>query len=250
MPLTTVTPVGDLPDHEQGSLALLAAGDGGALVRMPSTPPEANRLERQAEVQLSADGSISANVKENSIGQAAVDERRAFRALSNSEFRQAIEDWITRGATAAKVTRIEPLDDNNGGRFGLQVDFTAMAYGQLMQDRLLVFNPAIVSRRESLFLIDASRKHPVVLHSHVFNETVRIKLPAGFDVDEVPDAVKLDASFGSYKTSYEVKNGELVFTRSLAQRAMTIPADQYQTVRSFFEKIRAAEQAPVVLARK
>jgi geranylgeranyl pyrophosphate synthase len=27
------TPVGDLPDHEQGSFALVAAGDGGALVR-------------------------------------------------------------------------------------------------------------------------------------------------------------------------------------------------------------------------
>jgi len=66
----------------------------------------------------------------------------------------------------------------------------------------------------------------------------------------VPDAVKLDAPFGSYKTSYEVNNGELVFTRTLAQRAMTIPADQYQTVRNFFEKVRAAEQAPVVLARK
>lgn len=28
------------------------------------------------------------------------------------------------------------------------------------------------------------------------------------------------------------------------------PVDQYQIVRSFFEKIRAAEQAPVVLVRK
>jgi len=47
-----------------------------------------------------------------------------------------------------------------------------------------------------------------------------------------------------------VKNGELVFSRTLAQRAATIPADQYRAVRSFFEKIRAAEQAPVVLVKK
>jgi hypothetical protein len=67
---------------------------------------------------------------------------------------------------------------------------------------------------------------------------------------KMPDPVKLDASFGTYQTSYEVKNGELVLTRSLAQRASTIPADQYTKVRSFFERIRAAEQAPVVLARK
>ena len=83
-----------------------------------------------------------------------------------------------------------------------------------------------------------------------FIETVRMKLPAGFEVDELPDAMKLDTPFGSYKTSYEVKDGELVFTRALAQRATTIPSEHYQSVRSFYEKMRAAEQAPVVLARK
>ena len=89
-----------------------------------------------------------------------------------------------------------------------------------------------------------------MLESHAFTETVHVKLPAGFEVDEVPDVVKLDTAFGSYTTSYEVKNGELVFIRSLAQRAATIPAGQYQSVRSFFEKIRSAEQAPVVLLKK
>lgn len=90
----------------------------------------------------------------------------------------------------------------------------------------------------------------MVLDAYAFSETVSVKLPAGFDVDEMPDAIKLDAPFGSYNTTYDVKNGELVFTRTLAQRAGSIPVDQYQLVRSFFEKIRAAEQAPVVLVRK
>jgi hypothetical protein len=66
----------------------------------------------------------------------------------------------------------------------------------------------------------------------------------------MPDAVKLDAPFGSYKTTYDVKNGELIFTRMLAQRAGSIPVDQYQTVRGFFERIRAAEQSPVVLIKE
>jgi len=90
----------------------------------------------------------------------------------------------------------------------------------------------------------------VVLESHAFSETVRVKLPSGFDVDEMPDPVKLETSFGSYATTYEVKEGQLLFTRKLVQRAATIPVDQYNSVRTFFEKIRAAEQAPVVLARK
>jgi hypothetical protein len=244
------TPIGDLPDEEQGSLALLIAGDQGTLTRMPVMPPESSQLQREAEVQLSPEGSITATIKERSTGQTAVAERRAFHSLSAPGYKTMIERWVTRGASTARVSRIEPVDDESAGKFGLDVDFTAAAYGQLMQDKLLVFNPAIVSRREALFLTEASRQHPIVLGSRAFSESVRIKLPTGFQVDELPDAVKLDTAFGTYKTSYELRDGQLIFTRAFAQRGTAIPADQYQTVRSFYEKIRAAEQAPVVLAKK
>jgi len=41
-----------------------------------------------------------------------------------------------------------------------------------------------------------------------------------------------------------------VFKRQLSQKASTIPVAQYGVVRKFFEAIRAADNAPVVLARK
>ncbi|HSS19850.1 MAG TPA: DUF3857 domain-containing protein [Pyrinomonadaceae bacterium] len=244
------TGVGDLPEDEQGSFALLVAGEAGQLVRMPVLPPDSSSFERQADVVLTSAGTITVNVRERANGQTAAEFRRQFRQLSSAEYLKMVEGWVTRGATGAKVSRVEPKDNNEGGRFDLDVDFSAINYAQLMQDRLLVFKPAIVSRQDSLQLTEATRQHPVVLDARKFNETIRVKLPQGFEVDELPDAVKLDASFGSYATTYAVKDGELVFTRSLAQRAGTIPAAQYQSVRSFFEKIRAAEMAPVVLARK
>jgi hypothetical protein len=176
--------------------------------------------------------------------------RGEFRHLSPSNYQKVIEGWITAGATAAKLGKVEPRDDSSAGRFDLDIDFTAPAYAQLMQNRLLVFKPAIVSRRESLSLTEAKRKHPIVLRATAYSETVHVQLPAGFVVDEMPDPVKLDTSFGSYATTYEVKDGQLIFTRKLVQNAATIPVEQYNTVRGFFEKIRAAEQAPVVLARK
>ncbi|HEY2971682.1 MAG TPA: DUF3857 domain-containing protein [Pyrinomonadaceae bacterium] len=243
------TPVGDLPEDEQGSFALLLAGEAGQLLRMPTLPPEASSYDRQANIVLTPEGSITATVRERANGQAAADFRRQFRGLSSAQYLKMIESWVSRGATGAKVSRVDPKDNNEGGRFDLDVDFSAINYAQLMQNRLLVFKPAIVSRQESLSLTEATRKHPVVLESRAFSETVRVKLPAGFEVDELPDPLKLDASFGSYNTTYAVKDGELVFTRTLAQRAGTIPAAQYQAVRSFFERIRAAELAPVVLAR-
>ena len=244
------TPVGDLPEDEQGSLALVIAGEAGQLMRMPSLRPEASSFERQADVVLAPQGSITATLREKSNGQAAADFRREFRGLSSAQYLKVIEGWVSRGANGAKVSRVDPKDNYESGRFDLDVDFSAANYAQLMQNRLLVFKPAIVSRRESLDLTELTRKQPIVLDAHNFSETIRIKLPEGFAVDELPDPLKLDTPFGSYKTSYSVKDDELIFTRNLTQLAATIPVAQYQLVRSFFAKIRAAEQAPVVLVKK
>jgi hypothetical protein len=244
------TLVGDLPEHEQGSLALIVASEQGSLMRMPVTSAESNLLDRSVEANLSADGSMEATIREQAVGRWASGYRNEFRNLSRPEYQKAIEQWITAGAGVAKINKVEPTDDVSDGRFNLDINFVAPRYGQLMQDRLLIFKPAMVSRRDSLALTDAKRTQPVVLTSNSYTETVRVKLPAGFAVDEVPDAVKLETSFGSYATNYEVKDGQLLFTRKLVQRATTIPADQYSSVRSFFEKIRSAELSPVVLARK
>jgi Domain of Unknown Function with PDB structure (DUF3857)/Transglutaminase-like superfamily len=244
------TPVGDLPDHEQGSYALIVAGDAGELMKMPVTPPEANRMERAVEAELSADGTLTAKVSERSFGQAAVEERRLFKSAERPQYVKHLEHWITQTAPSANVLKSEPNDDARGGKFALDVEFKSPNYAQLMRGKLMVFKPAVVSRRSSIFLTEAKRKHPVVLDSEAYDETVRIKLPEGFDVDEMPDAVEVNQPFGNYAAKCEVKDGHLTFRRSLALKAGTIPVEQYASVRGFFERIRAVEQTPVVLVKK
>src|SRR5262249_2399673 len=244
------TPVGDLPEDEQGSFALIVAGESGSLIRMPVTPTESNYLDRRIEASLSAEVCLAATIQEKANGQWASGYRSEFRRLYRADYQKVIEGWLSSSTTSPKINKIETTDNTSAGHFDLDIDFEAPTYGQLMRDRLLVFKPTIVSRREVLALTGAKRKTPVVLTSNAYSETVRLKLPTGFDVDEMPDAVKLDTSFGSYATTYEVKDGQLLFTRKLVQRAATIPVEQYNSVRTFFEKIRAAEQSPVVLAKK
>lgn len=249
-PTDEQTPIGDLPFHLQGSLALIDAKTETDLVRMPITPPEMNQLERIATLELREDGAIAGQIQENANGQTAARFRTEFRKLSKPEYTGMIERWLTTGATSARLNKMEPSDNSADGRFTLNVEFNAQNYGQLMQGRLMVFKPAVVSRREGLALTAPTRKHPVVLRANAYSETVKVQLPAGFAVDEVPDAVKIETPFGSYVTSYEVSNNQLIFKRKLSQQAATIAPADYETVRKFFESIRAAENAPVVLAKK
>ena len=245
-----MTPVGDLPDYLQGSYGLVMAGNNGDLLEMPTTPPQNNALERNVSVKLTENGSISGKIHEATRGQSSRYERTIFRRLSRSAYKKTIERWLTSGATAAKLLKMTPKDNHLDASFDLQVEFSAPTYGQLMQNRLLIFKPAIVNRSRSIYLTEKERNHPIAMDSNSFNETAVFDLPEGFTVDEVPDAVNLKTSFGEYSTSYEIKEGKLVFKRSLVTTRTIVPTAKYNVVRDFYSKIRDAEQSPVVLLRK
>lgn len=244
------TPVGDLPDVLQGSLALIVSGESGELVSMPITPADFNAWSRETEIDLAQDGSIKGVIRERATGQESRSARTMLRSLSNADFNKAIEKWLSRGATAAKLTKLTPTDRHREAAFDMDVEFTAPAYAQLMQDRLLVFKPAVASRTNSIYLTEKDRKHPVMLDSNSFREKATIKLPLGFDVDEVPNPISIQTAFGKYATTYEVKDGRLIFTRSLTMNRTTVSVDRYKEVRDFFTGMLNAEQSPVVLIRK
>ena len=249
-PTDPYTPVGDLPEPEQGSFALIDNKDTDALLTMPVSAPEKNRLERNIEVSLDPAGAINGTIAEKSIGPAATLERARLRELSNSAYNQSIERWVTNGAAGAKVTKITPTDDPKAGNFDLNVEFSANSYAQIMQDHLMVFKPAIISRLERLSFTEGKRMSPYMIDSSAYSESVRIKLPTGFDVDEIPERVHLESAFGKYNATYEISGGYLVFTRALQLSRTVVPATEYDTVRNFFGRIRAAEQSPVVLVKK
>ena len=244
------TQVGDLPDHEQGSWALVCALDKGDLVKMPQLPPEANLIERTVEASLDETGNLMATLKDQSLGQAAVAERGYFKRYSATEYTKFTERWMARSVPGSTVSKIAPADDLAANKFAVEVQFTTPAYAKSMRGKLLMFRASPISRGETPYLAKESRKLPVVLESQAFQETTRIKLPAGFEPDEIPDSLELKESFGQYAASWEIKEGYLHFKRKLVLHAGTIPVADYAKVRGFFGRVLGAETAPVVLAKK
>jgi hypothetical protein len=217
---------------------------------MPQVPSSSNRVERRIQASLSADGSLKAAVIEISVGQSSAAERRWFRGRSLQDYTKSTEAWITQGSRASTLSKVNPKDNFQEGRFDLELEFNAPSYGQLMQDWLLIFKPAPVSRREGSAFVEPTRKYPISLDAHSFAETVKSTRPSGFRVDEMPEPVSLEVPFGTYVSSCEVENGELVFARSLVQQSAMVPASEYDQVRRFFDRMSASDQAPVVLVKQ
>ena len=244
------TQLGDLPDFEQGSFALVVAGDNGQLMKMPILPPEASRLERQPDAHLTPNGSLQGTIREQAYGQSASYFRAKNRLLSVTDYKTETESWLSSRVMGAKLSKITPNDRALDGRFDLDLEFAADNYAQLMQGRLMMFKPAFVGRLDSLTVSDGRRVHPVLLNASAYSETIKVKLPDGFVVDEMPEASKIETSFGKYNVSYEVKDGFLLFNRALTINKTEIAADKYDSIKSFFARVRTVESNPVVLLKK
>jgi hypothetical protein len=153
-------------------------------------------------------------------------------------------DWkpIPAEDLTLKQPRVDPKAD-------AEVAFTAPVYGQPMQRRMLVFRPSVLGRFDNFESQSEPRLLPVVLNPQCYHSQVRIKLPVGFQVDEIPDAANISTSFGKFTSTYKVDRAELVFTEDLDVAASTLPAENYAEVKSFFQHVAGAEQAPLLLLK-
>ena len=249
-PTDYYTPLGDMEYRNQGSLVLMLAGEQGGLVRLPFTSPQANHLDRTVTAQITSAGAIAGRVEEHSTGQAAAQERSLYRS-TRMKFSDVIRDWINFTVRAAKLIKVDAVDEQEQGRFTMTAEFVAPGYAQSMKGNLLVFKPAIVDRRDFTLLTEPDRKYPIVIEPRSWSEASDIIIPDGFKVDYLPPPVETQASFGRYTAGceYDSQTHQVRYRRTLVMNAAEIPASDYATVRAFYETIRKAEQTRVVLGR-
>ncbi len=249
-PTSRTTPVGDLPESQQGSLALVAGAAGGELVQIPRLPLTVNRVESSTEAVMGADGHLEGRVKRRYFGQSGGYWRQLLLDQGADELKRAFERNLARrlgGMTLKSCATSGGMDE---GHFDVDLEVAANQFGQVMQDRLLLVRPGILGSITEYGFTARERKWPVELSASLLRDVVHVKLPVGYEPDEVPDQVELQSPYGVYKASWKVENGEVMFEQSFDVRESLTPASEYGKVRAFFEKVAGAQGSPVLLVRK
>jgi hypothetical protein len=249
-PTDPITPVGDLPEDEQGSYALVVAGANGALLKMPRFPAESNRIESSVEAAMEAGGRMTAKIQRQYFGQSGVAVREAEKHRTPDEFKKIFERGFSRRVGATTITRVSTEGRAEENRLGVQIDLSSEQFGQLMQDRLLVVHPGLLSNGGEYFFTTRQRTAPVKLEAGLRRDSVKIKVPAGFKVDELPAPARIDGPYGTLAASWKVDNGEILMEQTLEIKETLAPAADYAKVRDFFDKVAGAQAAPVVFIRQ
>ena len=207
-------------------------------------------LERRVALGLKEDGAIAGRLDDRASGQMAVPLRRLVRTRGVRERRAAFERWLSQAAGGARIVALEAADDSLHGEVTTNLEFELTSHAQLLQGRLLMFRPFLYPFADGPALAIAEpRHHPIVLSARALRETVLVRLPAGFRVDELPVPITLDATFGRYAATVRKSGADLELTRVLEVRADRLPADLSSDVRDFYRAIRKFEESPVVLTR-
>jgi hypothetical protein len=252
-PTGEVRPFGQLSGELQGSYGLLVTEDGGDLIQLPQLEPSLSGQRRIAKLQLSPEGTLSGDVTEVLRGDYASAQRYALRAVTKDADRvKHIESLLSHSLGTFQITSASVGNFNvHDLPFEYIYSFDSANYAKRAGNLLLV-RPRVIGNWSSDILEKKEpRKYAVEFGGPMRNvDSVEIKLPAGYEVDELPAAADAEYSFGSFHSKCEVKDGALLYTRTLEIKELSVPVDKLAQLKTFYRIIATDERNTAVLKPK
>ena len=249
-PTDPLTVLGDLPRDQQGAWGLLVCPVGGGLVRLPVQPAERNGLERRIDAALDPTGRLTATLAERSEGQVARDERDLRRRKSRVEYQRDLEAWLPSQGGGVEIRSWSAAEDSAAGRFQLKVEYDSPSFARTVGREMLTFRSALVSPRQSWAPDDTTRTTPIALAAEFVAETLTVRLPAGFGIDERPQDRHAASDLGRLDATWTERDGALWMIRRWEVRPMTVGPERWREVRALYGALRATNEATVVLIRR
>lgn len=248
-PTAQWTPLGDLPESQQGSYALVLAGAKGELVQMPLLPIAANRVETTVEAMLHPDSRLEGKLVTNLYGEPA-SRMRGAHYEGQEALKKMFEVSFAYRVGGSSIQEVSGSDVFEQSRFDASVKFGANQFGKIMQGRLLVFDPGALVAIDGYSLPSRQRVLPIRLNARMRKDSVRIKVPEGFTIDELPESIELKSDYGSYRGKWVAQQGEVVMDQTIEIADVLAPATDYAKIRQFFDKVSAAQHSSVVLLKR
>jgi hypothetical protein len=248
-PTSRFTPLGDLPESEQASYALVIAGTQGALLKMPMLPLDSRRVETTIDATMDTDGRLQARLNRQYFGQAGTSLRGVERLLGNDDVKKIFEAAFTRRVGGTTLTRVATEDAPEAHRITVNVDLAAERFG-VAQGKLLLVRPGLLSNTSEYFFSTRQRTTPIRLSAALRRDAIHIQVPAGFQPDEIPPAQNFESPYGKLAATWSVKDGELVMEETIEISDTVAPAAEFSKVRDFFDLLAGVQNAPVVFVRQ
>jgi Domain of Unknown Function with PDB structure (DUF3857)/Transglutaminase-like superfamily len=251
-PTDDLTPLGGLSGALQANYGMLVTPDGGELLALPQLSTDSSGIERTARMTLDDKGTLRGDVHEVRLGDKASSQRYALRSTTQDTDRikpvEAVAgaSFSTFQILKATVANLRAADRPFEWKYSLE----APNYAKRAGDLLLVRPRVLGSKTSGLLETKEARRYPVEFEGPERDTDVfEIELPAGFEPDELPPPVNLDAGFASYRSKTEIAGRTLRYTRTFEIKGLSVPVGEAEKLRHFYREIADDERNSAVLKR-
>lgn len=223
--------------------------NGTAIALTSGMEYAANREDRYANLKLSADGTVSGQIRVTMFGVQALRWRQAALRSDEAEVKKEFENDLQQqmpSGVQVKTNHFISMDDPTTALMAI-VDVSG-SIGTATGKR--VFLPAVFfeANAKPLF-VQSKRENMVDLHyPRTVQDQVTIDLPANLSVESLPQKSEVKfLPFAVYASVFAVKDNQFQYARRLLLGTPFYKADEYGQLRDFYQKLNTADQTQLVL---
>ncbi|MBZ5528260.1 MAG: DUF3857 and transglutaminase domain-containing protein [Acidobacteriia bacterium] len=249
-PTNELIPLGRLGGHLQGNYGLLVTAEGGELVELPTLATGEDGIERTGKFSLDAQGTLSGDVHEIRRGDEASAHRYALRSVSSDSDRiKPIESMLAYSLATFRITKATVANaELRDLPFVYDYSLVSQGYGKAAGNLLLVRPRVLGNKASALLETKEPRRYAIEFDGPTLQtDTFEITLPAGYEVDELPPAVKLDNGYARYESKTEAAGKTLRYTRTFEVKELSVPVEKAADLKLFYRKIASDERNVAVL---
>ncbi|HET9057945.1 MAG TPA: DUF3857 domain-containing protein [Chitinophagaceae bacterium] len=229
--------------------ALVVNENGGTLVRTPKYGLDENLQIRITKAKVDDGGNTDVDVstvykalqQDNLQGMINVLSKEKVKELLNERF--DLPNYTLNNFSYKEEKSSIPII-----RESLQI--SAANYATMSGKRLFI-TPNILTKYGRKLIPDDKRKYDIVQYLEYRDiDTVEIKIPKGYEPENLPKDVSLVTQFGKYTASVKIIENKITYYRLMEQYGGRFPAKDYNEMVKFYDQIYKADRNKVILVKK
>ena len=244
-------PLNILPWPETDVHGLRLNKQGGEFITVPPPKLSDSATVRQADLDVSDDGTATGKIQIDFIGQRAGYTRMENRDTDETGRKKAIVDQVKSWLPPGSGFELTALTNWDNSEQPLHIEGTvtipnfASAVGRRILVPLSIFQSEDVKSFQS-----AKRVNPIYIHyPYQERDEIRIHPPAGYRIDSVPAAKQHKPGVVSYELTSSQENNVFVVKRHLSIDGAVFDRDMYSALQAFFSRVKADDESQAAFQR-